>query len=81
MGEAGSYTRYHGLDRETNKQLLLKRIADMGRRGATLQEFRQVLPQLTEPQLKHLVYELRREGKIHLVGWSKSARWFIKTEA
>jgi ATP-dependent DNA helicase RecG len=77
LGEPGTYTRYAGLDRETNKELILKHIRDSGGRGAALSEFRQVLPQLTEPQVRHMVYELRDEGKVRLVGWSGSARWHL----
>ena len=77
LGEPGTYTRYAGLDKETNKQLIVKHIKTCGKRGAALKEFRQVLPQLTDPQIRHLVYELRAETKIELEGWAKNARWFL----
>lgn len=77
LGEPGSYTRYSGLDKETNKQLIIKHVKTCGKRGAALQEFLQVLPQLTDPQIRHLVYELRTEGKIELKGWAKTARWLL----
>ncbi len=75
LGEAGSYTRYKGLDRETNKQLLLKHIASSGKRGARLSEFRQVLPQLTDPQIRYLVSELRKQGKVQRMGWANQSSW------
>lgn len=68
LGEPGTYTRYAGLDKETNKQLIMKHIATCGPPGAALPEFLQVLPQLTDPQIRYLVYELRAEGKIELQG-------------
>ena len=77
LGEPGTYTRYVGLDKETNKQLIVKHIKTCGKRGAALKELRQVLPQLTDPQIRHLVYELRAETKIELEGWAKNARWFL----
>ena len=77
LGEPGTYTRYAGLDKETNKQLIVKHIKTCGKRGAALKEFRQVLPQLTDPQIRHLVYDLRAETKIELEGWAKNARWFL----
>jgi ATP-dependent DNA helicase RecG len=80
LGEAGTYTRYSGLDKETNKQLIIKHIRTCGRRGATLHEFRQVLPQLTDPQIRHLVYDLRDAGEIQLVGWAKNARWVLNQQ-
>lgn len=75
LGRPGSYTRYRGLDRETNKQLLLQHIKTSGQRGASLSEFRQVLPQLTDGQVRHLVYELRDEGVVARSGWANSAKW------
>lgn len=81
LGEPGSYTRYTGLDRETNKQLLLKHVRSSGPRGASLAEFRQVLPQLTEAQVRHLVAELKDEGSVRRSGWANSAKWFASGEA
>ncbi|MGD8240947.1 MAG: putative DNA binding domain-containing protein, partial [Armatimonadota bacterium] len=47
IGRKGEYTRRRGLDRETNKELLLKHIRDNAARGSRLSELRQVLPSLT----------------------------------
>ncbi|MCW3098027.1 MAG: putative transcriptional regulator [Chthonomonadaceae bacterium] len=80
LGEPGAYTRYAGLDRETKKQLILQHIKTSGKQGAALKEFRQVLPQLTQMQVRHLVYELRLERKIELEGRTKNARWFLSNE-
>ncbi len=77
LGQPGTYTRYSGLDRETNKQLILKHIQTCGKRGAVLKEFLQVLPQLTEAQIRFLVYELRDDGKVHLEGRARTSRWFV----
>lgn len=75
LGQPGTYTRYAGLDRETHKQLILKHIKNSGIQGASLSEFRQVLPQLTDPQIRHLVDELRDAGLIIRRGWANTARW------
>jgi ATP-dependent DNA helicase RecG len=75
LGEPGSYTRYRGLDRETNKQMILKHVEHCGAAGASLAEFREVLPQLTLSQIRHLVSELRDAGLIHRAGWANQSRW------
>jgi len=80
LGKPGAYTRYTGLDRETNKQLLLKHIRSSGQHGASLSEFRQVLPQLTDAQVRHLVSELKEEGLVDRLGWANSAKWIASTK-
>lgn len=76
LGKAGVYTRKRGLDRETNKALLLKHIEDNARIGATLEELRQVLPALSAAQVQWLVRQLKSEGKVQVQGKTRSARWF-----
>jgi ATP-dependent DNA helicase RecG len=76
LGQKGGYTRQRGLDRETNKALLLKHIQDNAQAGSRLQELRQVLPALSRTQVQVLLRELLAEGRTHLVGHTSSARWF-----
>jgi ATP-dependent DNA helicase RecG len=76
LGSKGVYTRTKGLDRGTNKALLLKHIRDNAAIGAQMEEFRQVLPALSRSQIQVLLRELRREGSIHSVGLTKAARWY-----
>jgi ATP-dependent DNA helicase RecG len=76
LGSKGVYTRTKGLDRGTNKALLLKHIRDNTASGAQMEEFRQVLPALSRSQIQVLLRELRREGSIHSVGLTKAARWY-----
>ncbi len=75
LGKKGTYTRTKGLDRETNKALLLKHIRDNDATGARMDEFRQVLPALGRSQIQVLLRELRREQLVHSVGATKAARW------
>lgn len=75
LGGKGVYTRKKGLDRGTNKALLLKHIEDNAATGAKMDEFRQVLPALGRSQIQVLLRELRREGMIHSIGATKGARW------
>jgi ATP-dependent DNA helicase RecG len=72
----GEYTRKKGLDRETNKALLLKHIRDNAAAGARMEEFRQVLPALGRRQIQGLLHEMRKERLIHSSGVTKAARWF-----
>jgi ATP-dependent DNA helicase RecG len=76
LGGKGHYTRKKGLDRATNKELLLKHIRDNATGGAQMEEFRQVLPALSRSQIQVLLRELRAQGLIHSVGKTRAARWF-----
>jgi ATP-dependent DNA helicase RecG len=75
LGKGGAYTRRKGLDRETNKALLLKHIQESGDRGASMKEFEEVLPALSRRQIKVLIQELRNEGKIRSEGERRGAKW------
>ncbi|MEK7409007.1 MAG: ATP-binding protein [Acidobacteriota bacterium] len=75
-GRAGTYTRRRGLDRETNKTLLLKHIRDNREEGARLMELGQVLPGLSCRQIQTLLTELRAEGEIRVLGITRKARWY-----
>lgn len=76
LGRRGAYTRARGLDRETNKALLLKHIADSGSNGSALNELLQVLPSHSKDQVKKLLQQLKDEGKISLAGAKRGAKWF-----
>jgi ATP-dependent DNA helicase RecG len=76
LGRAGHYTRHRGLDRETNKQLLLRHICENKDEGSKMDELMQVLPSLSRGQVKTLVGELRDEGKIIVEGRTRASRWF-----
>ncbi len=77
-GQKGAYTRKKGLDRETNKALLLKHIEENKETGSRLKELMQVLPALTDNQVKKLIAELKKEGRIYNVGATRAALWYPK---
>ncbi len=76
VGKPGTHTRIVGLDRETNKELLIKHIRAQGAEGTRLKELQQVLPSLNRSQIQVLLRELRREQRVHCVGYTSGARWF-----
>ncbi len=76
IGQGGVYTRTLGLDRETNKALLLKHIQRNAKDGSVYLDFQQVLPSLTRHQIQKLLQELKREGKVVVGGQRRHARWF-----
>jgi len=76
LGKRAAYTRRKGLDKETNKQLLLRHIERSGHSGAPMAELMQVLPSLTRDQVRVLLRELRAEGRATVVGRTRAARWF-----
>jgi ATP-dependent DNA helicase RecG len=76
VGKRGEYTRRRGLDRLANKAILLQHLQQNARDGSPLLELNQVLPGMTSVQVQNLLRELKREGKAHSVGRTKSARWY-----
>ncbi len=78
IGKRGIYTRKRGLDRETNKALLLKHISDNDKDGTRFKEFTQVLPSLSENQIKSLLRELKGEGQVYSTGKTRAGLWHIR---
>jgi len=76
LGKGGVYTRQRGLDRETNKALLVQHIEDSAATGTRLEELQQVLPGLSRHQVQTLLRELKRDRRIKVEGVTKAARWF-----
>ncbi len=76
IGRTGAYTRKRGLDRETNKALLVKHLERNPREGSPLGDLIDVLPALSTSQIRHLLGELRDQGLVHLLGHTKAARWY-----
>jgi len=80
VGRKGVYTRKRGLDRETNKALLLKHIQDNKKDGSRFREFKDVLPDLTRDQIQTLLREMKKAGLVHSIGRAHGARWFPDME-
>ena len=78
-GESGVHTRKTGLDKDTNKALLLKHIQKQGEAGGRMLEFMQVLPMLSRTQIQRLLFELRNEGKIINRGEKRLTAWFMQS--
>lgn len=78
-GKSGVHTRIVGLDRETNKELLLKHMREKGAEGAPLRELQQVLPGHNRSQIQVLLRELRDADRAYCVGKTHAARWFAGT--
>lgn len=76
LGRKGAYTRRTGLDRNTNKELLVKHLRENQQEGSRLEELIQVLPALSRPQVQTLLRELRSEGRARVSGKTRAARWF-----
>lgn len=76
-GKPGIHTRVVGLDRDTNKELLLKHIRKNGDKGIPFKELQQVLPGHNRGQIQVLMRELRADGRIDCKGKTSAARWFL----
>ena len=75
---SGLHTRRQGLERETNKELICRHVEHQGKAGAVRDEFRQVLPDLTDNQIKGLLKELQAERRVYCTGHAKGARWYAQ---
>lgn len=75
-GKTGTHTRMVGLDRDTNKELLLKHIRQNGSKGTPFKELKQVLPGHSRGSIQVFLRELRRDGKIYCEGKTNGAKWF-----
>lgn len=76
VGRKGVYTRKRGLDRETNKELLMKHIRENAASGSKLEEILQVLPSLSKDQVQKLLQELKHQKKLRLEGMTRGGKWF-----
>jgi len=76
VGKPGVYTRRRGLDRDTNKALLLKHLKSIAKDGCPLGELQEVLPALSRIQIQTLLREMKRDGIAHSVGQTRAGRWF-----
>ena len=79
-GKPGVHTRLVGLDRDTNKELILKHIRKNGGNGTPLKELRQVLPGHSRGQIQVLLRDMRKENRIYSIGKTASAKWFEISE-
>ena len=77
IGKSGAYTRRKGLDRETNKALLLRHLNGAGSSGVAFTELQQVLPALSRRQVQGLLEDLRTAGRVALEGKRRYALWRI----
>ncbi len=75
-GKSGEHTRRVGLDRDTNKTLLLTHIQRQDAVGTQLRELQQVLPSLPSHQIQSLLRDLKKAGKIFNKGNTNGARWY-----
>ncbi len=80
IGVSGSFTRLKGLDSDTNKELLLSHMRNMGNTGAKRSELAQVLPSLGERQIQWLLKSLQFEGKACVSGIGRGAKWYVTNE-
>jgi ATP-dependent DNA helicase RecG len=76
IGKRGVYTRARGLDRETNKALLLRHIDQNASEGSIYQDLQQVLPTQSRNQIQRLLQELKSEQRVRVIGTRRYARWY-----
>lgn len=52
-------------------------LEDSADAGTTLGELQQVLPNLSRDQVRTLLRELKRAGRVEVRGTTKAGRWFL----
>jgi len=72
-GRKDTYTRRIGLDKETNKELIFKHLTHYKR--GSLDEFHQVLPNLSRHQIYSLLKSLKNEKRIKFIGSKRGGYW------
>jgi ATP-dependent DNA helicase RecG len=75
-GKSGTYTRKLGLDKETNKELLIKHLRSYAKKGSKFKELQQVIPSLSRRQMQNILKELKSENKAYIEGKTNSSLWF-----
>lgn len=73
LGEKGAYTREKGLDRETNKELILLHLKN--HTTGRIKEFEAVLPNLNRYQIHSLLRDLKSANKIKFIGSKRTGCW------
>ncbi len=76
VGDTPAYTRKRGLNRPQNLQLLLNHITQNATTGCKLEDLCQVLSALPIDDVQLLLRSLQRAGRVHVVGRTKSAKWY-----
>lgn len=76
VGKRGEYTRRRGLDKAHAKALLVQHLEKFGQ--ATIQEFEQALPQHTRDAIHRLLGDLKKEGKVEVLGRKRGSRWALR---
>ena len=74
--QRGEYTRRTGLDREEQKQLILKHLKKNG--SGAMHEFMQILPQLSRDSIATLMRGLKQQEQVVFEGTKKWGVWKIK---
>lgn len=73
MDKKGEYTRKRGLDKETNKSLILDHLKKWGK--GYMYEFKDVFKrEIQKPRINKYLEELKQEGKIELIGNPRAVR-------
>ena len=80
LGRSGQYTRAKGLDRATQKELLLRHVREAEPGGARLADLQDVLKELSRKQVQTLIRELKDDGRITLSGFTRAGRWHLAPE-
>lgn len=77
MGQPAAYTRQKGLDRSTNKELLVRHLEYRFPAGCALEELEQVLPHVARRTIQTYLQELYQDRRIALVRRGRASQWVV----
>ncbi|MBI5787296.1 MAG: putative DNA binding domain-containing protein [Candidatus Schekmanbacteria bacterium] len=75
VNKGGEYTRKRGLDKDTNKMLIIEHLKHFTKGKIT--DFEAVFPGMKRQQIHRLLHSLKKEGKIEFRGSQKSGFWIF----
>ena len=56
--------------------MLFKHIKESGKNGTPLNELLQVLPSHSRGQIQSLLRQLRKEGRVYVIGKTRGSKWY-----
>lgn len=74
-GKPGLHTRLTGIPREKQKEFIIRHL--LRNKKGTLDDFKDIFPELKPMDISNILRELRRDGKIRYVGVRGSGYWEI----
>ncbi len=74
--KTGVYTRFKGLSRDQSKELILNHLKKNSK--GFMKDFKDVLQDMEQKNIKNLLQELKKTGKVVHIGTKRAGYWILK---